>query len=280
MKLREALSAAATALEIVSDTPRLDAELLMAHALGVSREAMLLSRLDDPAPATFEPLIARRLTHEPVAYIAGSRDFWTISLDVSPDVLIPRPDSETLIEAAVEHFGRAGLKTVLDLGTGSGALLLAALTEWPEAHGVGIDASKVALDVASANAQRLGLAQRAEFRLGNWGEGIEDRFDLILCNPPYIEADAELPASVRQFEPGSALFAGADGLDEYRILAPQLARLVAPGGMIAVEIGYTQAGAVSGLFSAAGLSSQIRKDLGGRDRAILHFALGMGGKAR
>ena len=124
----------------VSDTPRLDAELLMAHALGVSREAMLLDALDTPAPADFEEFLIRRLAHEPVAYITGTRDFWTISLKIAPGVLIPRPDSETLIEAAVEHFGAASPQTILDLGTGSGALLLAALAQWPRATGLGIDA--------------------------------------------------------------------------------------------------------------------------------------------
>lgn len=277
--VREALSAAAKRLESVSDTPRLDAELLMSHALGVSREAMLLLRLDDGVPQAFDAFLARRLAHEPVAYITGTRDFWTISLSVSPAVLIPRPDSETLIEAAVEHFGAAGPKTVLDLGTGSGALLLAALSEWPEARGLGIDASKTALDVAAGNAQGLGLAERAEFRLSNWADDVSGRFELILCNPPYIEGNAVLPPSVDGFEPHSALFAGVEGLDDYRILIPQIARLAAPGGMIAVEIGSTQGEAVSALFRQAGLSSQIRKDLGGRDRAILHFALGKAGKA-
>ena len=274
--IRASLSSAAKRLEEVSDTPRLDAELLMAHALGVSREAMLLSQLDDAPPEAFDALLARRLAHEPVAYVTGTRDFWTISLSVSPAVLIPRPDSETLIEAAVEHFGAAGPKTVLDLGTGSGALVLAALAEWPEASGLGIDASEAALEVAAGNAQRLGLAERAEFRLGNWAAGLSGRFDLILCNPPYIEANVALPPSVEGFEPHSALFSGEEGLDDYRVLVPQLAALVAPGGMIAVEIGSTQGEAVSGLFRQAELSSQIRKDLGGRDRAILHFALGIG----
>lgn len=277
--MRAHLTVAASRLETVSDTPRLDAELLMAHALGVSRETLLLSRLDDETPNGFEALIERRLTHEPVAYITGTRYFWSIELTVSPAVLIPRPDSETLIEAAVEHFVAAGPETILDLGTGSGALLLAALAEWPEARGLGIDASKAALDVAVGNAHRLGLADRAEFRLGNWAEGVSGHFDLILCNPPYIEVDVDLPASVNDFEPHSALFAGPDGLNDYRILISQIGRIVAPGGMIAVEIGSTQGEAVSELFRQAGLSSQIRKDLGGRDRAILHFALGKARKA-
>lgn len=241
---------------------------------------MLLGALDTPAPADFEEFLIRRLAHEPVAYITGTRDFWTISLKVAPGVLIPRPDSETLIEAAVEHFGAASPQTILDLGTGSGALLLAALAQWPRATGLGIDASPTALEIAKANAVALELQPRARFALGDWAEGIAERFDLILCNPPYIESDVALPADVRDHEPALALFAGTDGLDEYRRLIPQLPALLNPGGMIAVEIGATQASAVSALFGASGLASKIRRDLGGRDRAIVHFSLGLAAKGR
>ena len=280
MRLRDALSQAAAALAEISDTPRLDAELLMAHALAMSREAMLLDALDAPVPAVFEELLVRRVAHEPVAYITGQRDFWTISLAVAPGVLIPRPDSETLIEAAVDHFGQEGPRTVLDLGTGSGALLLAALTEWPDARGLGIDASAEALAIASGNAARLGLASRARFAIGDWGEGIAERFDLVLCNPPYVETGTVLAPDVSDHEPATALFAGADGLDAYRRLVPQLPGLLSPGGMIALEIGATQADAVSALFLKAGLAPAVRQDLGGRDRAIVHFSLGMGRKGR
>ncbi len=267
--VRAVLSRAAAALSETSDSARLDAELLMAEALGVSREAMLLMRLDDPVPAGFEALLARRQAHEPVAYILGRRDFWTIELAVAPGVLIPRPDSETLIEAAVGHFGRAGPAMVLDLGVGSGALLLAALAEWPGARGLGIDRSEQAAAIARANAEQLGLADRAEIRLGDWGAGIGDRFDLILCNPPYVESVAELAPDVSRFEPASALYAGPDGLDDYRLLAPQIGRLLAPGGLAAVEIGADQADSVLALFAAHGLTGQVRRDLAGRDRAVI-----------
>lgn len=280
MTLREALSNATRRLDPVSDTPRLDAELLMAHALGLSREAMLLRHLDDDAPDGFAPLLARREAHEPLAYITGTRDFWTISLAVAPGVLIPRPDSETLIEAAVGHFGAQGPKSVLDLGTGSGALLLAALSEWPRATGLGIDASPAALAIAQANAARLGLVDRARFLRGNWAEGIEEDFDLILCNPPYVETRAALAAQIRDYEPASALFAGEDGLDDYRRLIPQLPARLAPGGMIALEIGSSQAASVSGLFRTSGLCPHVRRDLAGKERAILHFSLGIGKKAK
>ena len=267
--VRHALSRATTSLSETSDSARLDAELLMAHALGVERGVMLLGWQDMAAPVEFEALVARRAAHEPVAYIIGHRDFWTISLDVGPGVLIPRPDSETLIEAAVDHFGVVGPARVLDLGVGSGALLLAALAQWPKATGLGVDRSAVAVDIASGNAARLGLLGRAAIRLGDWGEGIDERFDLLLCNPPYIEGEAVLPADVADYEPAVALFAGPDGLDDYRRLAPQIARLLAPGGLAAIEIGADQAGAVLALFAAAGLEGAVRRDLAGRDRAII-----------
>jgi len=269
MRVREALTAPARQLEAVSMTPRLDAELLMAHALGMSREQMLLSAMDAEAPAAFAALLARRLAHEPVAYITGRRAFWTIELEVGPGVLVPRPDSETLIDAAIDRFGPRGPATILDLGTGPGTLLLAALDQWPQARGLGIDRSEDALAYARRNAARLGLGDRAELRLGDWGEGIEGRFDLVLANPPYVAADADLPPDVADHEPAAALFAGADGLDDYRRLAPQLPLLIAPGGVACVEIGAGQKQAVAALFAAAGLTVASRDDLAGVARCLV-----------
>jgi release factor glutamine methyltransferase len=271
MNIRQQLAEATTRLAPVSDTPRLDAELLMAHALGMERSTLLMDQLDGETPDGFAPLLARRLAHEPLAYVTGTRDFWTISLSVGPGVLIPRPDSETLIEAAVKYFASTAPTKILDLGTGSGALLLAAMSEWPGASGVGIDASSQALAIASANADRLNL--NAKFQLGNWADGITETFDLILCNPPYVETGAALSAEVMN-EPHAALFAGADGLDDYRRIIPQLPALIAPGGLIALEIGHNQAEAVSALFAEQGMPTTVAKDLAGKDRAILHFALG------
>jgi release factor glutamine methyltransferase len=265
-----ALRDAAARLGTVSDTPRLDAELLMAHALGTSREAFLLGEMRADAPCTFAGLIARRLAHEPVAHITGRRAFWTIELDVGSDVLVPRPDSETLIEQAVAHFaGTDGPRTILDLGTGSGALLLAALAEWPRAKGVGLDASPAALAVAARNAVALGLADRASFMAGEW-EAAGGPADLVLANPPYVESGAALAPELAR-EPAMALYAGVDGLDAYRRIVPLLPRLIAPGGIACVEIGWTQGDAVRTLVAAAGLMVHTAHDLGGRERCLIAF---------
>jgi release factor glutamine methyltransferase len=262
------LADAARRLGTVSDTPLLDAELLLAHSLGVDRERLLL---DPPAevPPRFEHLLERRLAGEPIAYIVGTRAFWTIELEVTPDVLIPRPDSETLIDAAVAHFeGTAGPRRILDLGTGSGALLLAALDQWPHATGIGIDRSEAALAVARRNAQAIAPG-RADMILGDWADGIAERFDLILCNPPYVAASAQLGPGVAEHEPHEALFAGGDGLEALRALAPQFPRLLEPGGLAAVEIGFDQAAPAAALLAGGGLRARLARDLAGRPRAIL-----------
>jgi release factor glutamine methyltransferase len=266
--IRASLAAATSGLASHSDSPRLDAELLMAHVLGTTREDLLLSHLDDLTPPTFAALLARREAWEPVAYITGRRAFWTIDLEVGPGVLIPRPDSESLIEAALAHFGNVGPKRILDLGAGPGTLLLAALDQWPAATGLGIDSSEAALVYARGNAERLGLSGRAEFRRGDWAEGIDERFDLILCNPPYVEAGAELPRDVALWEPAEALFAAADGLSEYRRLAPQLSILLAPGGIACLELGAGQRHAVAPLFAAQGFTISSRRDLKGVERCL------------
>ena len=267
--LRRALVAATERIAGVSDSPRLDAELLAAHALGCTREAMLLTRLDDPVPADFAALVERRLTHEPVAYITGSRAFWTIELLVGPGVLVPRADSETLIEAAVAHFAGRAPQRILDLGTGPGTLLLAALDEWPGAAGLGVDASDVALDYARRNGEALGMGDRVIWQRGDWTAGIDGRFDLILANPPYIGTDEALPREVVGHEPAGALFAGADGLDDYRRIVPDLSRLLAPNGIAAIEIGHAQGDAVLALVQGAGLPARLVRDLGDRPRCVI-----------
>ncbi len=259
------LSEAAAALTAVSATARLDAELLLAHALDIGREDLLFG--DYAAPEAFDALVARRLRHEPIAYITGTRDFWTVTLHVGPGVLIPRPDSETLIEAAVAHFGKAGPERVLDLGTGSGALLLAALDQWPGAKGIGVDASDEALRIARQNAATIAPG-RATIVEGGW-TGIGEAFDLILCNPPYVAAIDVLPPDVADWEPASALFAGDDGLDDYRTIAPALGPQLTPGGIACIEIGHTQRAAVTALFEREGFGVDCRADLAGRDRCLI-----------
>ena len=253
-----------------SPTARLDAELLLAHALGIDRNRLLLTLDDHNVPPAFVDLVARRARQEPVAYLTGTRAFWTIDLQVGPGVLIPRADSETLMEAAVDHFaGTGGPRRILDLGTGPGTLLLAALDQWPASTGQGIDASPVALDYARRNAAALGMADRASFIHGNWADDVVETFDLVLANPPYIESDAKLPDEVARYEPAAALFAGTDGLDDYRRIATQLPALLAPGAVACVEIGATQGQSAAALFRAAGLSVTLRRDLGDRDRCLV-----------
>lgn len=267
--MREVIAEAARLFEPFSATARLDAELLMAHALGVERDSLLLRHLDAVTPPVFGDLLARRLAQEPVAYIVGTRAFWTIDLSVAPGVLVPRADSETLIEAAVDRFGPRSPRMILDLGTGSGALLLAALAQWPSALGYGVDRTARAVRIATANAVRLGMENRCRFGLGNWTDTIEGQFDLILANPPYIGTDEALAPEVLDHEPHEALFAGSDGLDAYRIIVPALPDLLAPGGMAVLEIGHMQGDTVARMVRGVGLSAAVRNDLGGRPRAVV-----------
>lgn len=270
--VRTALASATTSLTRVGPTARLDAELLMAHALGIPRNRMILAHLDGAVPDSFAPLLVRRLAHEPVAHLTGLRGFWTIDLEVGPGAFIPRPDTETLIEAAVVHFGDRAPATILDLGTGPGTLLLAALDQWPGARGLGIERSDVARSYALRNAARLGLADRAEIVAGVWADGIDRQFDLVLTNPPYVAENENIPREVLDYEPAEALFGGPDGLDAYRVIATQLPRLVAPGGIACIEIGWTQREAVAALLMAQGFVVECRRDLGGRDRCLIaHF---------
>ena len=268
--IARALSEAARSIDRISDTPRLDAELLMAEALHIDRDRLILSPPDEPVPERFWTMVERRQSGEPVAYITGRRAFWDIELHVGPGVLVPRPDSEVLIASAIEHFsGTPGPARILDLGTGPGTLLLAALDIWRNARGVGVDQSRQALSYATANARRLGFDARLQLKIGDWAKGIRSKFDLVLCNPPYVRENAELGAGVREYEPDEALFAGGDGLDAYRALAPQLPRVLSPGGLAAIEIGHDQADAVTALLERDGLVAGIARDLGDRPRAVL-----------
>ncbi|MCB2066440.1 MAG: peptide chain release factor N(5)-glutamine methyltransferase [Erythrobacter sp.] len=279
MKVAEALREAAARLARTSDTARLDAELLMAHALSVSRSDLLLRHMAEPAPASFAALVDRRAAHEPLAYIVGEQEFFGLTLAVGPGVLIPRGDSECVVEAALAAAPAA--RRVLDMGTGSGALLLALLDQLPQAAGVGIDGSPSALAMAAANAARLGLARRADMLLRDWTQpGWADdlgRFDLVISNPPYVEQAAPLEPDVRDYEPASALFAGPEGLDDYRRIIPQLPQLLSENGVAVLEIGASQAAVVSEIARNHGFAVEVRQDLGGRDRAlVLRLTLGKG----
>ena len=268
--IARALDDATRQLNETSDTARLDAELLMAEALHIDRDKLILSPPDREIPKRFWAMVKRRTKGEPIAYITGRRAFWNIDLHVGPGVLVPRPDSEVLISSAIEHFeGTGGPQRIVDLGTGPGTLLLAALDIWPDATGIGTDVSRRAMSYASANARRLGFEGRLKLKLGDWAEGIKESFDLILCNPPYIAEGAELGPGVREYEPDEALFAGESGLDAYRALAPQLPRLLNKGGLAAVEIGIGQAQPVTALLARDGLSARVVNDFADRERAVL-----------
>lgn len=252
------------------DGPARDARLLLAHTLSLPADRLTLHLQDPLAPAAatlYAALIAARLTHQPMAQIIGHRLFWGRPFRVTPDVLDPRPETETLIIQAL----KSPAQSVLDLGTGTGALLLTLLSEWPDAQGTATDISPAALAVARDNAQSLGLADRASFTLSNWFDQIPACYDLIVSNPPYIAAD-EMPLlspDVRDHEPHIALTPGGDGLDAYRAIAASAPAHLNPGGRILVEIGPTQSAAVSALFLAAGLCNPTTvTDLDGRDRVV------------
>lgn len=271
---RDAVRAGVTALTAISDTAQLDAELLMAHALGVSRSQYLLKAVELAEPANYWPMVERRKTHEPIAYIIGVQPFWSIDIKVAPGVLIPRSDSETLIEAAIKHFaGKVPPNRILDLGSGPGTLLLAALTEFPDAEGVGVERSAVARAIAEENSDVLELSSRAAWQEGDWTtedwpKRLDGPFDLVLCNPPYIEADEHLDPDVADYEPHEALFAGRDGLDDYRHIIPALSKLLSEQGLAIMEIGWNQAESVSKLAEESSFSVTLHKDLAGRDRAL------------
>ena len=275
----DAIRQAAGGLAAVSDTARLDAEWLMAAALDVPRSSMLLTCMQDPAPQTFAAMVRRRMTGEPLAYVTGSQSFYGREFIVSPAVLIPRADSESVVEAALGLLPEDA--RILDCGTGSGALLLTLLAERPDAAGLGMDRSPDALAIARRNAEALGVAGRAELIEADWtqagwkaGFG---RFDLVIANPPYVESTATLDDSVRNYEPHEALFAGPDGLGDYRVLIPQLPSLLSPGGTAVVEIGWQQAESVGALARECGADTQTFRDLAHRPRGlVLRFGVGKG----
>jgi release factor glutamine methyltransferase len=257
------------------DTPELDARILMGASLGLTREHMLIhatARLNQAQVDRVLGFIARRVDREPVSRILGRREFWSLDFHLSPATLDPRPDSETLIDEALAGIpDREAPLSILDLGTGTGCLLLALLSELPNAAGTGIDRSEEAVATATANARRLGLGQRARFAVGDWGAGLSERFDLVVSNPPYIP-DAEIEAlapEVVRFDPVAALAGGPDGLNAYRTIVAQLSNLLKSNGKVIFEVGAGQSGDVSALLAMAGFSGiGTRRDLAGVERAV------------
>lgn len=253
-----------------------DARLLVEAATGLDRGGCLVARdrrLRAAEAARLDQMLARRLNREPVARILGRREFWSLDFALGPDTLDPRPDSETLVAAALDHLpDPAGRYRLLDLGTGTGCLLLAVLAERPNAWGVGIDLAEGAVRVARANARSHGLDDRSCFLAGHWADAVEARFDAVVCNPPYVRdrERAALMPEVRDHDPARALFAGADGLDAYRALAGRVGPLLARNGIAALEVGAGQAGAVSALMAARGLETvETRPDLALNDRILV-----------
>ena len=265
------------------DSPVIDARLLVEAAAGATRADILAEprrAVSADQMAALEAYLVRRESREPVSHILGAKGFWKILLRVTPAVLTPRPDTETILDVVLPLFAEHEAFNVLDLGVGSGAVLLAILAERPAARGLGVDTSEEAIAVARENAANLGLAGRAALMRGDWTAGLYDgQFDLVVSNPPYIPTGeiATLAPEVRDHEPRLALDGGPDGLDAYRELAPQILRVLAPGGRFAVEIGPDQAGAVETLFHDAGAEAlSVTKDLADRERVVSGRKKGLG----
>ncbi|OIQ92757.1 release factor glutamine methyltransferase [mine drainage metagenome] len=258
------------------ESPRLDARLLLAEALGLE-PMRVFSHPERPlgpgAAARLQDLADRRLAREPMSHILGRREFWSLSFGVTAATLDPRPDTETLVEAVLAALpDRERPWRLLDFGTGTGCIPLALLHELPAATALAVDVSAAALRVAADNARALGLENRIRFHQGDWGQGLEGAFDVITSNPPYIPDDDidGLEREVAAWEPRQALAGGADGLDCYRALAPHVARLLAPNGLAALEVGQGQAGAVAAIFAGAGLAlERVAADLAGTERCLL-----------
>jgi release factor glutamine methyltransferase len=255
------------------ESPELDARVLIGHALGIDHAGLAAAgkqHLADSAVSHIAALAARRLAHEPVARILGEKEFWGLSFIVTPAVLVPRPETETVVELALSLVDRSAPVRIADLGVGSGAILLALLSVLPHAHGSGIDIAADALDIARANAQRLALADRVDFVLSDFS-AVEGMFDLVVSNPPYIASGdiGTLSPDVREYDPRHALDGGPDGLAAYRAIATSAPRLLSPAGHLVVEIGAAQEAAVRQLFTQGGLAiASVRHDLSGTPRVI------------
>lgn len=259
------------------ETPDLDARVLLRHAFGLSDVALIT---DGDASASAEDaarladFLDRRLAGEPVARVLGRREFWGMDFDLSPQTLVPRPDTEILVEAVLDAIGdRNEASRIVDFGTGTGCILVALLAELPHARGTGVDISAEAVATACGNAARLGVGARAQFLLGNWGEGLSEPFDVVVSNPPYLRDEelANLSREVREHDPARALVSGPEGLEAYRHVVADARRLLVPGGLLALELGIGQEDAVRAIAVEAGflVGGPARRDLGGISRAFL-----------
>ena len=256
------------------ERPRHETTILLTHAISVTRETIFLEgqrQLTDKEQKVFWDLVLRRSNGEPLAYILGEREFWSLNFEVTPDTLIPRPDSELLVELALEFINERFYQRlkILDLGVGSGCLLVSLLKELKVAEGLGLDQSFAALMVARRNAERHGVSERTCFVAGSWGEPLNCLFDVIVVNPPYIAFSeaSKLEPDILEYEPSEALFGGISGDRMYRELAPHLVRLLNPNGQVFVELGAGLAEKVKTLLTTAGLVEiDRRRDLAGIER--------------
>ena len=264
----------ATTLAAISDTAALDARMIVAHALGCTPAEVILR--DEEVVGGLAVMRARnaarlRAAGAPVARIVGEKEFYGLRLALSPDTLVPRADTETLVDAVLEVVPREAALAILDLGTGSGAILLALLSQLPEASGLGVDRAPGAVATAASNAAALGLAGRAEFAVGDWARGIEVTFDVVVANPPYIRRGeiAALPVEVRDHDPHLALDGGEDGFDAIRVILSDLDRVLAEGGAAFVEVGFDQAAQMPPIAAGYGFATTLRRDLAGIDRVAI-----------
>ncbi|APG63800.1 protein-(glutamine-N5) methyltransferase, release factor-specific [Sphingorhabdus lutea] len=258
----------------ISDSAALDAELLLAHALNINRQALLLGMRDFIAPEIFAAFIERRMQDEPIAYIIGRQAFWDFEVRVTPDTLIPRADSEVLVEIAQQIFAHHAPKNIIDLGTGSGILAIAAKRLFPGSDVQAMDQSVAAVEIAAQNAADICGQGSIDFHILNWRDGgwmsaLRPPYDLILCNPPYVELDAKLDKMVVDYEPASALFSGADGMDDYKILMAAVKFLLADNGICLFEIGHEQGDKIKKLADFHGLKCDVKPDYARRDRVAI-----------
>jgi len=272
--IAQALRDGADRLATIADNPRLEARLLLAHALGVPQTDLIRDLRRSINTSLYNHLVARRQAREPVALILGRREFWSMEFQVSAATLIPRADSETLIEAALTAFEqRSPPLRVLDLGTGTGCLLLALLREFPGAFGIGVDINPAAAMLGQCNARRLGLEGRSAFVCGDWTNSLDGRFDLLVCNPPYVATSqiGRLMPEVACYEPRRALDGGEDGSDAYRKILPQIGDLVSGDSVAILEVGAKQAELTAELARQSGFECSFRHDLAGLARAIVLY---------